>query len=77
MAAKFFTGLPMDGPDPECVRGHGEGLLAAERAIPSPSQDHSRTSGLAARKQPAGPVPLTLLTTPDRRPSHLCNESPI
>ena len=24
MAAKFFTGLPLDGPDPECVRGHGE-----------------------------------------------------
>ena len=24
MAAKFFTGLPLDGPDPECVNGHGE-----------------------------------------------------
>ncbi len=24
MAAKFFTGLPLDGPDPECVLGHGE-----------------------------------------------------
>ncbi len=31
MAAKFFTGLPLDGPDPECVLGHGERLLA-ERA---------------------------------------------
>ena len=29
MAAKFFTGLPLDGPDPECVLGHGEPLLAA------------------------------------------------
>ena len=29
MAAKFFTGLPLDGPDPECVLGHGEALLAA------------------------------------------------
>ena len=28
MAAKFFTGLPLDGPDPECVNGHGEALLA-------------------------------------------------
>ena len=26
MAAKFFTGLPLDGPDPECVLGHGETL---------------------------------------------------
>ena len=22
MAAKFFTGLPLDGPDPECVKGN-------------------------------------------------------
>ena len=28
MAAKFFTGLPLDGPDPECVIGHGEQALA-------------------------------------------------
>jgi len=28
MAAKFFTGLPLDGPDPECVMGHGERALA-------------------------------------------------
>ncbi|MEO7370683.1 MAG: mycofactocin radical SAM maturase, partial [Ilumatobacteraceae bacterium] len=27
MAAKFFTGLPLDGPDPDCVRGHGQDLL--------------------------------------------------
>ena len=26
MAAKFFTGLPLDGPDPECVQGYGEPL---------------------------------------------------
>ncbi|MFI8694532.1 mycofactocin radical SAM maturase [Dietzia sp. KRD202] len=77
MAAKFFTGLPMDGPDPECVQGYGEGLLAAERSIPDPSQDHTRPMGLAARKQPTGPVPLTLVTTPPRRPTSLCDESPI
>ena len=77
MAAKFFTGLPMDGPDPECVQGYGEGLLAVERAIPAPSQDHSRPKGLAARKQPTGPVQLTLVTTPPRRPTSLCDESPI
>ena len=31
MAAKFFTGLPLDGPDPECVEGYGAPALAAER----------------------------------------------
>ncbi len=34
MAAKFFTGLPLDGPDPECVHGHGEAALAARSAAP-------------------------------------------
>jgi mycofactocin radical SAM maturase len=29
MATKFFTGLPLDAPDPECVKGHGEAALAA------------------------------------------------
>jgi mycofactocin radical SAM maturase len=44
MAAKFFTGLPLDGPDPECVVGHGEQLLAARGPGPAPrsSVDHSR-----------------------------------
>jgi len=46
MAAKFFTGLPLDGPDPECVHGHGEALLAA------------RSGGAAAaRPLPSGPSP--------------------
>lgn len=27
MAAKFFTGLPLDGPDPECVEGYGAPAL--------------------------------------------------
>jgi hypothetical protein len=44
MAAKFFTGLPLDGPDPECVNGHGEPLLAGvgAGAAPRPAADHSR-----------------------------------
>jgi len=44
MAAKFFTGLPLDGPDPECVLGHGERLLdlRAGGSAPKPSGDHSR-----------------------------------
>jgi mycofactocin radical SAM maturase len=44
MAAKFFTGLPLDGPDPECVLGHGEAALArrAGGSVPRPTGDHSR-----------------------------------
>ena len=39
MAAKFFTGLPLDGPDPECVNGHGEALLAGVGAGGAPPGD--------------------------------------
>jgi mycofactocin radical SAM maturase len=44
MAAKFFTGLPLAGPDPECVLGHGERLLAARdnAPLPRPSVDMSK-----------------------------------
>ena len=45
MAAKFFTGLPLDGPDPECVNGHGEAALLAATAAgakPSPGVGHSK-----------------------------------
>ena len=44
MAAKFFTGLEMSDPDPECVFGHGETALAAKKVVlrPTPSPDHSR-----------------------------------
>jgi mycofactocin biosynthetic radical S-adenosylmethionine protein MftC len=43
MAAKFFTGLPLDGPDPECVRGFGAAELAGtdKTSVPRPSGDHS------------------------------------
>ena len=49
MAAKFFTGLPLRGPDPECVFGHGEVALAAvpAGAAPSPGPGHSKKRGLA------------------------------
>ena len=44
MAAKFFTGLPLDGPDPECVGGDGEVLLSTVPVglTPKPGMDHSR-----------------------------------
>lgn len=46
MAAKFFTGLPLDGPDPECVKGHGEAALLAASSVqvPKPMMDHSKPS---------------------------------
>ena len=54
MAAKFFTGLPLDGPDPECVLGHGEQLLAgAARRVPPPATDHSRPVGPGRGAAPA------------------------
>jgi mycofactocin radical SAM maturase len=56
MAAKFFTGLPLDGPDPECVSGHGAAALAAATTAPRPDQDHSRARARAA----AAAVPVTL-----------------
>ena len=73
MAAKFFTGLPLDGPDPECVQGYGETALANERVVPSPSQDHSKPS--ATRNQP---VMLQLLTRPTAAPPvTTCAQSPL
>ena len=71
MAAKFFTGLPMDGPDPECVIGNGEAALAAAGEIPKSSVDHSRTG---QRKTPRKSVPLTLLMRP---PAKICDENPL
>jgi len=39
MAAKFFTGRPLDSPDPECTMGHGAGRSLLP--IPRISADHS------------------------------------
>jgi mycofactocin radical SAM maturase len=67
MAAKFFTGLPLEGPDPECVQGYGERALAADgRTAPQPSQDHSHRAG--REKQPV------LLKLAPVRP---CAENPL
>jgi mycofactocin radical SAM maturase len=59
MAAKFFTGLPLDGPDPECVLGHGERLLATrgDAPVPKPSVDMSRRPPSRACDE----SPLTIL----------------
>ena len=52
MAAKFFTGLPLDGPDPECVKGHGELALVGATAAPSVPRgpDHSVPVRLSRRR---------------------------
>ncbi len=76
MAAKFFTGLPLDGPDPECVLGHGERSLSSrgDASPPKPSLDHSRRP----RRGDTGPggerVAVALLP---RRPERACDESPL
>lgn len=56
MAAKFFVGLELTDPDPECVKGNAEPLLARVVAgsAPVPSPDHTRP----------GAVPVTLGTKP-------------
>jgi mycofactocin biosynthetic radical S-adenosylmethionine protein MftC len=43
MATKFFVGIPLNEPDPECVNGDGEALMAAiaRGSAPKPSLDHS------------------------------------
>jgi len=55
MAAKFFTGLPLDGPDPECVTGHGELALAgvATAARPESTSNHSRPVRVALSAKPS------------------------
>jgi mycofactocin radical SAM maturase len=83
MAAKFFTGLPLDGPDPECAAGHGEPALAAADAAAAPRSagDHSHRSRPvsvtigrrppdgAGRSRPGGPT--------GRPPAHACDEHPL
>jgi mycofactocin radical SAM maturase len=80
MAAKFFTGLPLDGPDPECVRGYGEERLARrpqDRAyLPRPSADHSRRTSPPARPAPVDLV-LTRRADLDRPPVADCAEDPL
>ena len=84
MAAKFFTGLPLDGPDPECVKGHGERALstAASASAPRPSGDHSHRS---PRPVPvsigARPVPVSIGARPPTGngllPDRACDENPL
>jgi radical SAM protein with 4Fe4S-binding SPASM domain len=77
MAAKFFTGLPLDGPDPECVRGFGESALAVVDAAAAPrsSADHSR--GRRPVSVSIGPRPGTGLAGSFGPPAHACDPNPL
>jgi mycofactocin radical SAM maturase len=55
MAAKFFTGLPLDGPDPECVKGHGEVLLGQVPAGSAPSAGPGHSVPVRLRSRPLDP----------------------
>jgi mycofactocin radical SAM maturase len=72
MAAKFFTGLPLDGPDPECALGHGAAALAldADPEPPLPSPDHS----VLRRPRQTAAVKLA---PPTLRTARACDESPL
>jgi mycofactocin radical SAM maturase len=54
MAAKFFTGLPLDGPDPECVGGDADEALSviSRGSEPKPSMDHSKPVTLTRKNLP-------------------------
>lgn len=66
MAAKFFTGLSVDDPDPECVFGHGVAVLQSRERTPRrPSVDHSNA------KRALTFVPLEVLGT------RACDTNPV
>ncbi|WP_280262091.1 mycofactocin radical SAM maturase [Nocardia wallacei] len=73
MAAKFFTGLPLAGPDPECVRGYGDSALATvdRSTVPKPSEDHSHRGGRVAIGMPGMPRRASGI------PQRACDESPL
>jgi len=79
MAAKFFTGLPLDGPGPECVQGYGESALASPgRTVPAPGQDHSHRT----RPRSTGgstPVSVTIgeRPSPEVPPVSPCAANPL
>ncbi len=57
MAAKFFTGLPLDGPDPECVWGNADDELARIASAtnankPSPGPGHSKPTPVSLGRKP-------------------------
>jgi len=83
MAAKFFTGLPLDGPDPECVQGYGESALVArdlELVTPRSSVDHSHKGPVRGQPtllgMPSIPKSAPAVSSPTP-PARMCDESPL
>ena len=73
MAAKFFTGLPLDGPDPECVQGYGESALAAPNPpswSPRAATSTTRTAAQSAGSRHMAGIPV-------HPPAKFCDESPL
>jgi mycofactocin biosynthetic radical S-adenosylmethionine protein MftC len=66
MAAKFFTGLPLDGPDPECVLGHGERELAKvclpDRPKAGPGHSRRQATRSGPVFVPLGPMAVRAAT---------------
>ena len=80
MAAKFFTGLPLNGPDPECVQGYGESALAARDADlvkPRRHLDHSHTSPVRGRARLLGMPSIPPVASSPAPPTRFCDESPL
>ncbi|MPY93544.1 MAG: mycofactocin radical SAM maturase [Acidimicrobiia bacterium] len=57
MAAKFFVGMPLDGPDPECVKGNGEHALASSDASTRPTTGPGHSKPVLVR---LGPKPVAV-----------------
>lgn len=64
MAAKFFTGLPLDGPDPECVFGNADDALAsvAVGGAPSAGPGHSKDIPVTLSSRPVSGLMAELTT---------------
>ena len=73
MAAKFFTGLPLDGPDPECVQGYGETALAARDA----RAGHARAATSTTRTPARSAASRRCWACPAMPPAKICDESPL
>jgi len=56
MAAKFFTGMPLDGPDPECVEGHGARALADLPPGAAPTAGPGHSAPVTLRRRRPGPA---------------------